>query len=288
MFWCLAWLDGPSGQREGHKISSPRAVPRDWWTIYWHACGGCRTQPFTWCQIPRTTAGLGLTPSPFAKAGRLYMGPWGLWGCWNCSEPHAFHHHMRGLAKVRQALESWMKSMPVVSFNDGHYNLQLIKHYTAHNCGAQELPWFRHFHFNEMPAPLMLAAASPQDVDDRDEMVNILKKGSCYVPPHPKVGLLGHLQLPASQWVQLCQLSKDLWRACLPRRKIFLSLWICGRSGLAARSPATLCGLLLLTAWQEHLERGPWVGSWSTELCWAVLALGMQGHDLASRSAGTF
>ena len=80
MFWCLAWLDGPSGQRKGHNISSPRAVPRDWWTIYWHACGGCRTQPITWCQIPRTTAGLSLTPSPFAKAGRLYMGPWGLWG----------------------------------------------------------------------------------------------------------------------------------------------------------------------------------------------------------------
>ena len=94
MFWCLAWLDGPSGQREGHKISSPRAVPRDWWTIYWHACGGCRTQPIAWCQIPRTPAGLSLTPSPFAKAGRLYMGPWGLWGCWNCSEPHAFHHHL--------------------------------------------------------------------------------------------------------------------------------------------------------------------------------------------------
>ena len=135
---------------------------------------------------------------------------------------------------------------------------------------------------------LMLAAASPQDVDDREEMVNILKKGSCFVPPHPKVGLLGHLQLPARQWVQLCQVSKDLWRACLPGRKIFLSLWICGRSGLAAWSPATLCGLLLLTAWQEHPGRGPWVGSWSMELCWAVLALGMQGHDLASQSAGTF
>ena len=102
-----------------------------------------------------------------------------------------------------------------------------------------------------------------------DEMVNILKKGSCYVPPHPKVGFLGRLQLPASQWVQLCQVSKDPWRACLPGRKIFLSLWICGRSGLAARSPATLCGLLLLTACQEHPGRGPWVGSWSTELCCA-------------------
>ena len=41
--------------------------------------------------------------------------------------------------------------MPVVSFNDGHYDLQLIKHYTAHNCGAQELPWLRHFPVNEMP-----------------------------------------------------------------------------------------------------------------------------------------
>ena len=102
-----------------------------------------------------------------------------------------------------------------------------------------------------------------------DEMVNILKKGSCYVPPHPKVGLLGRLQLPASQWVQLCQVSKDPWRACLSGRKIFLSLWICGRSGLAARSPATLCGLLLLTACREHPGRGPWVGSWSTELCCA-------------------
>ena len=120
------------------------------------------------------------------------------------------------------------------------------------------------------------------------EMVNIVKKGSCYVPPHQKVGLLGRLQLPASQWVQLCQVSKDLWRACLPGRKIFLSLWICGRSGLSAWSPATLCGLLLLTACREYPGRGPWVGSWSTELCWAVLALAMQGHDLASRSAGTF
>ena len=121
-----------------------------------------------------------------------------------------------------------------------------------------------------------------------DEIVNILKKGSCYVPPHPKVGLLGRLQLPASQWVQLCQVSKDLCRACLPGSKIFLSLWICERSGLAARSPATLCGLLLLTACREHPGRGPWVGSWSTKLCRAVLALGMQGYDLASQSAGTF
>ena len=68
--------------------------------------------------------------------------------------------------------------MPVVSFNDGHYVLQLIKHYTAHNCGAQELPWLRHFPVNEMPAPLMLTAASPQDVDDRRD------------GEHPKEGLM--------------------------------------------------------------------------------------------------
>ena len=77
-------------QRDGH----PSTFPLIMWTIYWHACGGCRTQPIAWCQIPRTFAGLSLTPSPFAKAGRLYMGPWGLWGCWHCCEPHAFHHHL--------------------------------------------------------------------------------------------------------------------------------------------------------------------------------------------------
>ena len=62
--------------------------------ICWHACGRCRTWPIAWFQISWTPAGLSLTPSPFAKAGRLHMGPWGLWGCWNHSEPYAFHHHM--------------------------------------------------------------------------------------------------------------------------------------------------------------------------------------------------
>ena len=100
--------------------------------------------------------------------------------------------------------------MPVVSFNDRHYDMQLIKHYTAHNCGAQELPWLRRFPIYEMPAPLMPATALPQVIDDREEMGNMLKKGSCY--------------MSASQWVQLCQVSQDLWRACLPGRKIFLSL----------------------------------------------------------------
>ena len=86
-------LMGPVANARGHKISFPRAVPRDWWTICWHTCGGCRTRPIAWCQIPWTPAGLSLTPSPFTKAGRLYMGLWGPWGCWNRSEPHAFHHH---------------------------------------------------------------------------------------------------------------------------------------------------------------------------------------------------
>ena len=93
-----------------------------------------------------------------------------------------------------------MRSMPVVSFNGGRSDLQLIKHYTAHNCGAKELPWLRHFPVYETPAPLMPAGASPQDVDDRDEMVSLLKKGSCYMSLHTqKLVSLGVCNyLPAS------------------------------------------------------------------------------------------
>ena len=43
----------------------------------------------------------------------------------------------QALAKAWHMLESWMRSMPVVSFNGGHYDLLLIKQYVAHNYGTQ-------------------------------------------------------------------------------------------------------------------------------------------------------
>ena len=107
--WCdpLLTLGGPSQacmsscpslwrimcqDMRGHTVSSPRALPRDWWTTCWLACGGCRTLTITWCRIPWTLISLSLTPWPFAKAERL-SGPWGLWGCWDHGGPLDCHGH---------------------------------------------------------------------------------------------------------------------------------------------------------------------------------------------------
>ena len=160
-------------------ISSPRAVPRDWWTIGWLACEGCCTRPIAWCQLLWTLTRLSLTHWPFAKAGRLSLH----WTLKKEDAENAANHMLsmctgaRALAKVWRVLERWMISIPAVSFNGGRYDPQLIRPYVAHNYGAQEPPWLHCFHIYKRPAPLMPTAASPANDDDRNEMLSILKKG---------------------------------------------------------------------------------------------------------------
>ena len=252
----------------GHTISSRMAVPRDWWVICWLACDRSQTRPMAWSPLPWLSTGLTLTPWPF-MAGRLIVH--GTLG--------ALRMH---LSKVRRALESWMRSMPVASFSGWRCNLQLIKPYLAQNYDALEPPWLRHFHAYQGPQ-----LALPSDGDDSygdnnwDEMVSILKKGSSYLALYTwKLAFLNVCNY------LLCQVSPDLRRAHLPGREIFLSLWICGWSGVVALSPATLYSLLLHTAWSEHPGRGPRAGSWPTELHRVVPALGVRGHDLTPWSAG--
>ena len=45
------------------------------------------------------------------------------------------------LTKAQRALEQWMRCIPVVSFNGGHYDLQLIKPYLAAIYGTYAPPW---------------------------------------------------------------------------------------------------------------------------------------------------
>ena len=49
------------------------------------------------------------------------------------------------LTKARRALEQWMRCMPVVSFNGGRYDLQLIKPYLATVYGTYAPPWLHRF-----------------------------------------------------------------------------------------------------------------------------------------------
>ena len=49
------------------------------------------------------------------------------------------------LTKARRAPEQWMRCMPVVSFNGGRYDLQLIKPYLATIFGTYAPPWLRRF-----------------------------------------------------------------------------------------------------------------------------------------------
>ena len=51
--------------------------------------------------------------------------------------------HMLAMVKVWRALESWMRSMPIVSFTGGRYDLH--KPYLTHNYGALEPCWLRRF-----------------------------------------------------------------------------------------------------------------------------------------------
>ena len=106
----------------------------------------------------------------------LYMGPWGLWGCWDWAGPHACHGlGISGLAKVRWVLQSWMISMPVVSFSGGHYDLQLIKPYLAHNYDAQEPPWLRSFRAYQGPQLALPSIAGDGDGDNHgNKIVSIL------------------------------------------------------------------------------------------------------------------
>ena len=68
--------------------------------------------------------------------------------------------------------------MPVVSFNVGCYDLQLIKPYLAAVYGTYGPPWLRHFWAYE--GPELSAAADGMSPGDRggDEITSILKKGS--------------------------------------------------------------------------------------------------------------
>ena len=77
-----------------------------------------------------------------------------------------------------------MRSMPVVSFNGGHYDLQLIKPYLARNYDAQEPPWLRHFRTYQgaqLTLPSDGGGGDGDGDDNGDEMVSILKKDSSYL-----------------------------------------------------------------------------------------------------------
>ena len=68
--------------------------------------------------------------------------------------------------------------MPVVSFNGGCYNLQLIKPYLAPFYGTHVLPWLCRFRDHE--GPEFLADDDGMLSWDRrgDEITSILKKGA--------------------------------------------------------------------------------------------------------------
>ena len=113
----------------------------------------------------------------------VYMEPSGLWGCWDHGGTHACHGHgSSALAKEWQMLESWMRGMPVVSFNGGHYDLQLIKPYLVCNYDAWKPPWLCCFRtYQGIWLALPLDGGYGDGDDHGDEMVSILKKGSSYL-----------------------------------------------------------------------------------------------------------
>ena len=84
----------------------------------------------------------------------------------------------RALTKAQRSQEQWMRCMPVVSFNGGRYDLQLIKPYLAAIYGAYGLPWLRRFRAYE--GPELSAAAEGMSPGDRggEETNSILKKSS--------------------------------------------------------------------------------------------------------------
>ena len=55
------------------------------------------------------------------------------------------------LTKAWRALEQWMRCVPVVSFNGGRYDLQLIKPYLAAVYGTYGPPWICRYRANEGP-----------------------------------------------------------------------------------------------------------------------------------------
>ena len=88
--------------------------------------------------------------------------------------------HALTIFKARWALEQWIRCMPVVSFDGGRNDLQLIKPYLAAIYGTYVPPWLRHFQTYE--GPELSADADGMSPWDRpgDEITSVLKKGSCF------------------------------------------------------------------------------------------------------------
>ena len=92
----------------------------------------------------------------------------------------------QALTKARRALEQWMRCMPVVSFNGGCYDLQLIKPYLAAIYGTYGPPWLRRFRAYEGPE-LSVATDGMSSCDRRgDEITSVLKKGLLHSHLHPR------------------------------------------------------------------------------------------------------
>ena len=133
---------------------------------------------------------------------------------------------VQALAKVWQALESWIRSMPVVSFNGGHYDLQLIWSLQLWDPGTTQavlLSGLRDTRLSEACCSLAQwwGLQGWDGVHPKEGLM-------LYFPLHPKVVLLGHVLLPASWWVQLCQVAQDL-RGGLPAREenlaFLMNMW---------------------------------------------------------------
>ena len=104
----------------------------------------------------------------------------------------------RALAKARSHLDHWMRCLPVVSFNGGRYDLQLIKPHLAAIYATTEPKWLRRFRgYDAGPSSTPESVAEeeveeaydeegPRDVraqegaEDQDQITSILKKGQRY------------------------------------------------------------------------------------------------------------
>ena len=86
----------------------------------------------------------------------------------------------RALIKARRALEQWMRCMPVVSFNGGRYDLQLIKPYLAAVYWTYAPPWLHRFWAYEGSELSVVNDGLLPSNRRGDEITSVLTKGSCF------------------------------------------------------------------------------------------------------------